>query len=136
MFRGEMLEKGKIWLKSKVVTILENFEDYLDAYGVVDERKRQNLHLSPEEIRRKLTDPEAEIAVEIGSKLKRLHSHSLISFEHSPALNFRVNLGKLRGALPKGFHLDVKFVRSHDFALSRYLAKDQEKPDTKTDDDE
>ena len=121
-----MLAKAKIWLDAKLMRIMESFEQYLDIYGVVDDKKRVNLHLSPEDISRKIQDPEAEIQVEVGGKFGRLHSHTLVSFVHSPSYNFRCNLPKLRAALPAGFHLDVKFIRDPQFSLERYIRKQQE----------
>ena len=126
-FRDDiMLEKAKIWLENKVGTMLENFESYLDIYGVVDDKKRVNLHLSPQDISTHIFDPEAEMQIEVGSAKGRLHSHSVVSFSHTPTYNFRCNLKKIRAALPQGFHLDVKFIRDPQWNLERYVRKQLE----------
>lgn len=116
-----MLELSKQRLQDTLNDIFNHFEDYLLAY------KKENgyhipLMLSSKTISDHIKEADIESHLEIGSIKHRLHNHAIVDIQHDDMI-LRVNLRKLRSALPRGFHLDVKFIRSADFDLRKYVRK-------------
>lgn len=120
----EQVQRGRDWLHGKLRELLINFNHYLSIYRVGDHDRMIPQRATPEQIATLLHDAKFVIKIEFGSSHGKLHSHSIITFSHSPKFRFRTNLPKLRAAMPH-WYLNVKFVKDHSFDLERYIRKDE-----------
>lgn len=105
-----------------VSEILADFGYYLKMYRpeTVDGQKSYvQVELDQGQIR----DGDADARFEIGGKFHKMHVHAKVSFEHDIGYGFQVDLKKLRGDLPVGFHLDVKYLRDASANATRYIHK-------------
>ena len=111
-------------LQERMDGILGSFNDYLTVYRVHG-KVRRNLHLSGEQVADLLEDCEAEAHIEVGGVVGRVHLHALVSMRHAPDLSLRVDLPRLRAALPPGVYLNVRYIQDHEFNLQQYVRKQQ-----------
>ena len=109
----------KGFLKNMMTEILGNFGNYLKMYIPDGNKKYIQVPLNLNQVR----DGDSDARFEVGGRQHRLHVHAKVSFEHDVGYGFQVNLPKLRGDLPRGFHLDVKYLRDASANAKRYIHK-------------
>jgi hypothetical protein len=115
------LKAAKDALTEKVDMIFGNLEEYLEVFKPAG-NDFVRMNLTREQLDRLIVKGDVESHVEIGSKMHRLHTHCLVTLEHNPMVNMRLNVRKLRAVLGGG-HLDVKFIKDHNLDLLRYIRK-------------
>lgn len=123
---GELTDKAKVWLDRKLGAELTNFTSHLNVYRVAEDNKMILQRTTPEIIERMISDTDAEVEIEVGGKRHRLHAHAVIRFKHSPRYRFKTNIPSFREKFPGGFHINIRYIKDHNFDLLRYIRKQQE----------
>lgn len=119
----DALLAAKDKFQEEINKVTNDFENYLEVY---EKRGSFNvrLKLSSDEIGSLLKDgSEIRSHLEVGSKHGLLHDHTLIRIVHEPKYAFKLDLGKLRSALPIAHHLNARFIKDPHFDLVRYIRK-------------
>lgn len=131
----EMAERLKEQLEDHLQHIFDNIEDYMIAFekeevGMGEGRGEGERggggvvhHELSIDIGKAIKSGSIETGIEIGGTMHRLHSHSLIRFEHSPDINFKMNLTKLRQSLPQGTKVQVRWIKDTQLDLLKYIKK-------------
>lgn len=128
----EMAERLKEQLEDHLQHIFDNIEDYMIAfekeYMIAFEKEEGGKggvvhHELSIDIGKAIKSGSIETGIEIGGTMHRLHSHSLIRFEHSPDINFKMNLTKLRQSLPQGTKVQVRWIKDTQLDLLKYIKK-------------
>ena len=114
-------------MRQVLESIYSNFDRFLLPYRKTG-KNMVPIKAKPADL---IMDGSAEIQLECGTRLHRLHSHSIIKTSQASDIYFRVNLPKLRSTLIKSFHsnihLDVKFLRDHEMNMKKYIHKSYKK---------
>lgn len=110
--------RAALWMRDTVSTIGEDFASYLKMYRN-DPEERVQVAMDD----RQIQDGTVEPHIEVGKKFHKLHSHTVVTFSHSSRYSFRVDLAKLRADLPRGFHLDVKYIPDGKSRAEHYARK-------------
>mgnify|MGYP007122154680 CR=1 FL=1 len=123
-------QQESIRMRRLVEEIFSNFDDYLIEYTKV-KGSNNKIEMKPHPYAD--VDNPSNVTVsshaEIGSAMHRLHVHTIVRFQHSPSLAYRVNVNKLRAYLrTQGIaHLDVKFIKDHAASAKAYVYKTRTK---------
>lgn len=109
-------------LKVVLRPILDNIDQFLQFFITEPGNVKREIKLNPEQLDHVIVSGSVRTAVEIGKEKHRLHSHTMLMVEHLD-YTIRVNLDKVREYLPKGYHLDVRFISDHKRAMEVYMSK-------------
>lgn len=115
-------QAAKAELKLTLKPIFDNINEFIDVYIKEPGDVRRKLDVTPDQVNDLIINGEIRTSFEVGGQKHRLHSHSIVKIEHQDYI-FRMNLKKIREHLPKGYHLDVKFISDHQRAMSIYMSK-------------
>lgn len=115
-YRIDEAEEAKTELIRDLSDMFENFDEFIDIflsakYGGSKYDRKALKDVSFQDIAKNVS---VNPRIEIGTKVHRLHSHSIISWAASDRYFFQINRHKLKQYIDEnmpGYHMDIKWIK-------------------------